>query len=414
MKRLNWYFLIIFFSGTFLMSCDKDDDMGIDPPAVEPDDKPFYSLGTVVNEVSYILTTDDLENGEVSPIGNGVEFGAPEFIASGEYIYFFSRADKKFFQYQLNSDGSITEVASLLVTEYITDRAYSQNLIGDHTLLIMDPVQWGEPEIKWFTISIPDFTVSSSGSFDLPTIEQTAGVNWKVNVGRGALHGDKFVMGTVYYDFDLNFAEGTHAIVLDYPSMENPTLIETKLTTAELGIFTNNSFITTESGDLYIAGYRGFYGVVPDDNVHGVVFRIKAGEYEFDEDYLLDLTDVQGESTQIMQLDFLEGEIGMGMLVNDDDIGTWDNLDNDHYTYARIDLPNQTIQEFNMPKSDIRLNRKPLIEDGKYVTFIKSAANSTTNVLEIEYNGGADAVTIGANITGDNVIGYSIAKHPTE
>ncbi|MEQ9439325.1 MAG: hypothetical protein RIG62_09765 [Cyclobacteriaceae bacterium] len=396
-----------------LGSCADDSEP---EPDLIPEVDAYYSLGVVMGEdfSSYLLSTDNLEEGSVSPVGSGVELNSAEFLQSGNYIYFFSRDEKKFYQYELHADGSVTETASLLVTQYITDRAYSQNLVDENTILVMDPVQWGEPEVKWLTISIPDFVVSASGSFNLPTIEKAPGVNWNSNLGRGALHGDKFIMGTVYYDFDGNFADGTHAIVLDYPSMTNPMLIETQLTSAELGIFTSNSFLSTDNGDLYIAAYRGFYGVPTTDDVHGSVLRIKAGENDFDEDYFLDLTQVMGETTQIMQLDFLEGETGMGMLFNDTEIASWDDLDNDHYYFARIDLPNQTVSKFNVPKSDIRLARKPLIEDGKYITYIKSAASNTTNVLEIDYNGDADAYTVGIEIEGDNVQGYSVAKHPTE
>lgn len=389
-----------------------DDDESTPTPTADP----YYSLGVVMADAnsSYILSTDDLKAGSISPVGKGLELPGAEFIQSENYIYFFSRAEKKFFQYELKTDGTVVEAASILLTGYITDRAYSQNLVNESTILIMDPVIWGQPEVKWLTISIPQFTISASGTFNLPTKEKSEGVNWAGNLGRGALHGNKFIMGTVFYDFDGNFAEGTHAVVLDYPAMTNPTLIETQLTSAELGIFTNNSFCRTKNGDLYIAAYRGFYGKPSDDDVHGSVLRIKNGENDFDETYFLDFSDELGETTQIMQLDWLEDEKGMAMLFNDSDIGSWDNLDNDHYYFARIDLPNKSIAKFNVPKSDVRLARKPLISDGKYVSFLKSAANSTTHVLEIDYNGGADAFTKGIQIEGTNIQGYSVVKHPVE
>ncbi len=397
--------LIGIMAGFF--SCDDNDP---EPGTTEGQ---YFSLGVVLGTdfTNYLLSTDTISEGEISPVRNGVELSGAEYIQSGNYIYFFSRADKKFFQYELLSDGAVTETASLLVTQYITDRAYSQNLVDENTLLVMDPVQWGEPAVKWFTISLPDFVVDESGTFDLPTIEQTAGVNWKSNLGRGALHGDKFIMGTVYYDFDGNFADGTHAVVFDYPAMTNPTLIETNLTTAELGIFTNNSFATTANGDLYIAGYRGAYGVPSDDEINGVVFRIKAGEEDFDESYLLDFSEEMGETIQIMQLDFLEGNLAMGMLMNNTGV-SYANLDDDHYYFAKLDLPNKTITPYNMPESDIRLARKPWIEDGKYVSYIKSLENNTTNVLQINYDGGPDDYEVGIEIEGENVQGYSVVKHP--
>ncbi len=405
------YIAAVMLSIGMLTGCD-DDENEPQKPAVDP----YYSLGVVLadDNSSYVLSTDDITKGSVSPVGTGVELPSGEFMQSENYIYFFSRAEKKFFQYELKSDGSVTEKASLLVTQYITDRAYSQNLVNENTILVMDPVVWGQPEIKWFTIDIPAFTVSASGTFNLPTLEKSEGVNWAGNVGRGVLHGNKFIMGTIYYDFDGNTSEGAHAVVLDYPAMTNPTLISTDLTSAELGIITNNSFISTANGDLYMAAYRGFYGKPADDDVHGSILRIKSGEFDFDESYFLDLSASLGETTQIMQLNHLEGELGMGMLFNDSEVIDWNDLDNDHYYFARIDLPGKVITRFSMPKSDVRLARKPLVDDGKYISFIKSAANNTTNVLEIDYKGGADSFKVGVQIQGTNVQGYSVAKHPVE
>tara|TARA_R110000868_G_scaffold224472_1_gene476527 strand:- start:110851 stop:112167 length:1317 start_codon:yes stop_codon:yes gene_type:complete len=392
-------------------SCDN---MDIDEPIIGNEDSQFYSLGVVLGNdyTNYMLSTDDITSGSISPVGNGVELSGAEYIQSDNYIYFFSRADKKFYQYELHFDGSVTETAALLVTPYITDRAYSQNLVDENTLLIMDPVQWGAPEIKWFTISLPDFIIKDHGTFVLPTIEKIDGVNWNSNLGRGALHGDKFIMGTVYYDFDGNYASGTHAIVLDYPEMSNPNLISTDMTDTELGVFTNNNFASTSNGDLYLIGYRGAYGKPSGDEVHGVIFRIKAGETDFDGSYLLDLTKELGETTQIMQLDYLEGEFAMGMLFNDTGI-TYENLDSDHYYFSRINLPNKTIQVIDMPRADIRLARKPWIGDGKYISFIKSAENKTTKVLQINYQEEPITYETGIDIAGENIQGYSVVKHPS-
>lgn len=368
-----------------------------------------YSLGTIVDEVSYVLSSEKLTEGTVSPVGNGVEFGTAEFIQSGEYIYFFSRDDKKLYQYQLNLDGSVTEVASLLLTAYITDRAYSQNLVEDHTILILDPVTWGDPEVKWLTVSIPDFVITASGTTTLPSLEKTPGVDWNVNVGRGVVRNGKFYMGTILYDFDGNYPDGSHVIVFDYPSMTNPTLIATTQTDAELGIFTNTSFAMADNGDIYIAGYRGFYGKPSDDNVNGVLFRIKNGETDFDQGYLLDFTAANGEPTQVMQLDYIGGGKAMAMLFNPTELTAWADLDGEFFYWGIVDLASGTVTRTDVPKSACRLARRPLITENMYYTYLK---NASTNVIGIDLSSGT--YSTGTLIEGSNVDGYSIAQHPSE
>ncbi len=405
--RSKWL-LCGLMSAVFALGTSCSDD---DVPAPSTVSEGKYSLGTSTDGVSYILSADDLSSGSVSPVGNGVEFGAAEFITSGNYIYFFSRSDKKFYQYELNADGSVTEKGALLLTQYITDRAYSQNLVDDNTILIIDPLVWGEPEVKWLTISLPDFVVSASGTATLPTVEKEPGVNWAVNVGNGRLHGNKFVMGSVLYDFDGNYADGSHAVVFDFPGMTNPSMISTDKMNGELGIFANNGEISTESGDLYFAARSGdIWGKPVKDGVHGALLRIKNGETDFDEDYLLDFTDQIGESANIRQIDYIGNGIAIAMLFDDTKVNGWGDLENDHYYFARVDLEAGTATKLNVPLSDASWARKPMVENGHYFTYLKSTTNNTTHVIDVDVSAGT--YTQGVKVEGDNVQGYSITKHP--
>lgn len=401
---------MLFCMTVVLNACKKEKTPD---PQPEPEKPVFYSLGVQVGSVNYILPTDDIKTGSISPVGLGVEVPGNELIQSGSFFYFFSRAEKKFYQFELKADGTVAEKASLLVTSYISSRAYSQNLVDENTILVMDPVVWGEPAVKWFTIKIPQFEITASGELNLPTFEKAAGVNWNVNVGKAVLHGSKLVMGSVYYDFDGNYAPGTHVITIDYPAMTNATKVSSETSTGEIG-YTNQLFAKTANGDLYVGAYRGPYGPPSDDDVFGYILRLKSGNFQFDDSYFFDLSQVVGEPTQVMQLNFLEGQSAMAMLFNTNDIPTWDDLDKDNYYYAKVDLANKSVSKYNLPKSSVRLARYPLIANGKYITFHKSFATNKTNVVEIDYNGGADAFTIGKQIEGDGVTGISVVQHPAE
>jgi len=375
--------------------------------------KTNYSIGVRSEGVSYLIATDNLSKGTISVKNNGTQVDATGMITSGRYMYFFSRVEKKFYQYELRTDGTTTQKAVLDVADYIADQAYSQNLIGDSTILIMDPVKWGEAEIKWLIISIPDFKISASGSFKLPSKEKSPGVNWKSNVGKTVLHAGKLIMGTVYYDFEGNFAPGAHAVVFEYPSMTNPQLICTNLITAELGVYTSNGFVTSENGDLYVAAVRGaLWGAITDSQVFGTILRIKKGETSFDEGYLLDLSKAIGEPTNIMQLDDIGGKSAMALLVDDTKVKGWKDINNDHYFFAKLDLESKTVTKYKIPNSDARTARRPLIDQGKYITFLKSKKAQTTHLLEIDLNKGPNAFTKGALIEGKDVMGYSVTRHP--
>lgn len=398
-----------------VISC-SDNSTSPDPePEPEPENQ-YFTMGIGAGGGNYLLTSDELLTGEISPEGNGLEVGAGrDLLSEGRYIYDFDRNTKNFIQYEMIEDGTIQEVATILGTEYVADRANSKNKLDENTLLYLDPVQWGEPEVKWVRISIPEFTVHSSGSFNLPTIAQTEDVNWQVNVGRATVHGDKLVMGTVYYDLDGNYLEDAHAIVLDYPGMTNPALIETDKLNAELGITSDANYVHTDNGDLYIKASGGNFWGKPgtEDQPGGGILRIKAGETDFDDSYFLDLTEVLGEPTNIMHLNYVSGNTAIAMLFNPSEMD-WSNYEGDHYYYAKINLETQEVTPYDVPTSGSRLSRYPLVHDGMFYTFLKSAANSTTHVLRIDTEGGPDAYTVGARLVGENIIGYSIFAHPTE
>ena len=410
MKRVNQWIMLALMGSLIGWStaCSDDDEVPNDGLA----EARYVSLGIISGETSYILPTNSPMEDTISPVGNGVEFGGRAFLASGNYLYDFNERNKNFEQYELMPDGNVEEVASILATQYVSDRAFSRNIIDDNTLLVMDPVVWGEPATKWVMISLPDFVVTSSGTFDLPTLEQAPGVNYQINVGKGVRHSDKFIMGTVFYSNEGEFAEGSHAVVLDYPSMTNPTLIGTDLINGELGIISSANFAQTENGDLYITASGGASLTKPGkDGQYGGILRIKSGETDFDESYLLDLTQATGTPTNIMHLNYIGNNIAIAQLFNPREVN-WGNLDGDHYTFAKINLATQEVTPYNLPPSGSRLAREPLIADGQYYTFLKKAAESTTHVLRLDPQGGPDDYEIGALIEGDNVQGYSIALHP--
>jgi len=195
--------------------------------------------------------------------------------------------------------------------------------------------------------------------------------------------------------------------------MANPTKVTSPKSTGEIG-YTNQLFAQTSNGDLYVGVYRGPYGAPSTDDVKGYILRFKSGQSTFDDEYFFDLSAVIGEPTQVMQLNFLEGQSAMAMLFNTNDMPEWGALDNDNYYYAKIDLPNKVVSKFNVPKSSVRQVRYPLISDGKYITYLRSKTENKANILEIDYNGGANAFKVGKLIEGDGVNPISVVKHPAK
>jgi len=401
--------LILLLSISLGISCKKDDN----GPNIDPEDA-VYTIGVRTGNVTYLLPVSNLDSGSVSSVGNGTEIAGLEFLTSGKYLYYFTRNEKKFYQYEMLPNGEVKEIASILLTGLIADRAYSQNIINENTLLLLDPVVWGEPEVKWVSIKLPEFVIDKSGSFNLPTQEQAPGVNWKVNLGKCVLHGNKLIMGSVYYDFDGNFSSGIDAFSLDYPSMTNPQRLHSEITSGEMGIFASSNYAKTENGDLYITSSAGaVWGKPSSNSKYGALVRMKSGQTQFDESYLLDFSAILGKPTNIVHLNYVGENIAIAMLFDDAGLTSWGDIENDHYYFAKVNLVTKEVTPYNIPKSGSRGIKTPFVSDGKLYTFYKSVAENKTRILTIDSKGGPGAYKLGATVLGDNVFGYSIARHPS-
>lgn len=403
--------VLTFVLSTFLWTGCSDNTAD---PAPSTPQITYYTFGIRAGGVGYLLPSSKTDTGSVS-LTNAVEVNGFESNTYGNYIYTYIRAEKSIYQYEMLENGTVQQKAKILLSAYITDRAYSQSIIDGNTLLIIDPITWGLPEMKWVQISIPDFVVKSSGTLTLPTLEAAPGINWGVNVGKVIKHGNKLVMGTVDYDLDGNFPPGSYAITLDYPAMTNPQRIFSDKIDGELGIISVSSYAQTENGDSYLATAGGFsngaalWGKSVNANKHGGILRIKKGETTFDNSYLLDLTQKLGKPTNIYNLHYVGNDYAIAMIFNPNEINGWSDLSNDRFEFAKIKLSTGDVTVYTLPKSASRLGRVAAIEGTKYINFYKSAASNKTNILTIDVAN--DKTTIGTQIMGDNVEGFMVAKY---
>lgn len=387
------------------------DDNSVKP---KPTESSYYTFGIRAGGVSYLLTSSDIESGTVS-LNNAYEVNGFESNTHDNYIYTYIRAEKSIYQFEMQEDGSIVEKAKILLTAYITDRAYSQTIVDNNTLLIIDPITWGLPEMKWVQISIPDFVIKSSGTITLPTLEASPGVSWGMNVGKVVKHGNKIIMGTVDYDLDGNYPPGSYAIVIDYPAMTNPKRIFSDKIDGELGIISASMFAYTENGDTYVATSGGFsngnslWGKAINPNKFGGILRIKNGQTDFDNSYFIDLTEKIGKPTNIYHLNYVGNDYAIAMIFNPNEVNGWSDLSNDHFEFAKIKLSTGDVKVYNIPKSGSRLGRVPSIDGTKYVNFYKNVASNKTNILMIDISN--DSYNIGTQILGDNVDGFMVAKY---
>ena len=407
--------LLIGATSLSIISCDKDNDTPDPDPSGEGQ---YFTFSMRSDDASYFLTTNSLMDGTVSTQNNGMEHtGRGFFLPSEKFLYEIDESKQQFFQYEMKSDGEIVEGPSILATQYIAENAESRNIVDDGKyLLVMDPIKWGSPEVKWLRIKLPEFVVEGSGTVTLPLYNNDP-LYW-VNVGNTVVHGDKLVMGSVYYTEAGEYAPGSHAIIFDWPSMGNAKVISSEKT-GQLGTISQSNYAKDANGNLYIAvgcDDKGQWDKPSiDKKQYGGLLRIKAGESDFDADYFLDFTQKMGGNTptNIFNIFSFKDNKAVAYLYNCKDVG-WKQINDNHGYFATVDLTTGDVTKHTMPLSGSRTTRKAMVYSNKFYSFIKNAAKNTTHVIEVDPNGGPDAWKLGAQIEGANTECFGIAAHPSK
>ena len=400
-------------------SCSKSDDV-VPPGPEKPEATQYFSLSIKsgsASDASYILTTDSLLSGQISTSGKGLEhIGRGYFIPAGNFLYDINESENKIMQFEMLPDGTVVKKAEILAAKYLADGGQSRNVIdNDKYLFFIDPIVWGKPEVKWLRIKLPEFVVDGHGTVTLPLYKNDPAY-W-VNPGNTVVHGNKLIMGSVNYKNDpFEYAPGSQAVVFDWPSMTNPKVIHSDKT-GQLGNIALSNYANDDKGNLYIAvgcDDKGQWDKPSvDKKQYGGLLRIKAGESDFDPDYFLDFTkEMGGVPTNIFNIFTAKNNKAVAYIYNCENVG-WKQVGGvDHGYYVTIDFGTGKIVKHTMPLSASVSSREALIYNDKFYSFHKVVATNKTNVIEVDFNGGADAWKLGASIEGENITSYGIAAHP--
>ncbi|SEK17994.1 DUF4374 domain-containing protein [Parapedobacter koreensis] len=387
------------------VSCNKDDS-GTPPPASEQ----YYTLAAWADEPQYLASAPSLTEGTLSFVGNGLEAEGSRYLWHKNYVYLMNLPQKRFIQYELGTDGSITEKAYILTDGVVPNYFQSLNVVDDNTLLVLGAVDGNRGTAGWARIKVPEFEVVDKGTLEVPFDEANPGVEFFV--GRGYADNGHFILGGYFYDnaSGAYASDGVKALVYDYPAMTNMRVIQTDVTSGGIGYDYLSSLDTDEAGNHYFVASAGKYWTGNGGN-SGIV-RIKKGETQFDPDYFFDVTSQVGRAACLMGINYVGDGIAFGT-VQYEELMTHvrDRLQNVGQV-VKLDLVNKIATVMNTPLSPVAMVRSPLVQDGKYYTAL-CIADGEAALYEFDPSGGADSFKKGLALdAGGWVQVQLIAPHP--
>ena len=348
-------------------ACSKEDGVNTDIPST---DATFFNIVWCASDEgstpSYVQALTDLKTGTI----DGTKaFETPSvrsaytFTSSdSKYLYNYSYGGGTFNKYQVNGGNSYTEIGSALDLSTAIGSVYGRcSQLNDQYAsahnIVTEPQYSEDGTTYTYTkatlhlaiVDLENMTIKQNGikEIELPRSAYDEAENtyvWRVHMPK--IQGDK-----IYYGIARARALASDpskkdkskgqagVLVMDYPSFENPKIIETGIPTL---------------GDTY--GFRspamfayGGQGANKDDlfqlsmsNSH--ILKIKDGAY--DDSYVFDLQKALGSSDKIKTAGWHYVGNGIGYVP----FGL-DNGGENNWGLARVDLNTKTAVKLNIPEN---------------------------------------------------------------
>lgn len=363
-----------------LTACDPKTET-INPVPAEKYIIGVQSQGSNDDFSDYLLAEDDLMSGDIDPQGRGIEQTGWRYMTSaGNTIFSIGYyADNNAIAYQLNEQGQLTEKGRFVfeTTLDITSEA------DENTMLAMEVPRKGYADRVFHKIDVNNVAIQGKVPTRIYENKADSLVAWptsmvvsnnKVFVSFYTLHARG--------DFSTPSTDTAFVAVYSYPELAFEKYIkDTRL--GPLGIYGNaNGLIETESGDLYgfsAASYAS--GFTTQDKNSGII-RIKAGETEFDQDYLFDFESATGNKLAFFEYIGNGKAIGR-MIVEDTDLWGVFNVVNPICKLVIIDLEGKTATEVaNVPLHGGQYDTPVLVEDGK--VYMNITTPTDAHIYEID------------------------------
>ena len=413
--------LAIFFVGLTITSCSDDNSVA----AIEPEEADALRNFTVaISESStgsakiYTQSLTDLTTGNISFDGFGFEMPSTRtariFTSNdGTELYDLDYGGGRIYKFSVDGGQDYTQITEKNV-EYAMGTAYprwtkasedyasiqyadSRNAERVYDETSGDYIRT-DVTLRLMTVNLENLEIGTVEQFAIPVSGNDAGTyDYVSRVDAPIISGNKAYYGIGKGGYDP--ADPTarvsatypnvETLVVDYPSLTNPTIISTNVGNARgatNGYRTPVSHLD-EKGDVYQIIS------VPDNTFDTHILKISNGDY--DESYDFNLSQLLGENTTSNGWFYVGNGIGYVPYANTDLGTTGDAV----WSVARVDLYNNTAVKLNLPENLwLQQYQNAVVEDGKFYMAI-TPTGETGNIYIFDINStDSNGFVIGASL----------------
>ncbi|HLT07583.1 MAG TPA: DUF4374 domain-containing protein [Cyclobacteriaceae bacterium] len=244
----------------------------------------------------YLLTADDLRQGTISTVGNGIE-------QDGTYRYYVTHNNRFFSMlygqgnpgavttYELNPSGQLTKISDFQAE---TVQAFAP--VNDDILLMKIP-RSGAANASWYSLDTELLQIVGEGQINIEEVAangERAHFTWLTQVGDKVFAPYMSIKGCCNDTFGTNYPDSAWIAVFSYPSMELEKVIKDDRA-SYIGRYFTNGLIVDEKGDVYaFSPAVATNNSSPTSTTPSAYLKIKKGETAFDPSYYLNIEELTG------------------------------------------------------------------------------------------------------------------------
>lgn len=389
------------------MSACSDDDNPADP---KPDSNAGITMSlrlTGDNGPEYIVTKENIMQGEVSAVGQGIELtGWRFFYPVGKTLFASGYSeDNQCAAYANDGTGKIVKKGEFIFDNSLEMFGHSDD---NKTLLAMEIPRTGFSNRRLHFVDVNTSLVSKIVGTRIFESQTDSLVAWP-----SALQVRDNKLFIPFHKLDVKGlfttprADTAFVAVYSYPNVgAQPEKIITDSRTSNIGVNgATTGLIQTDNGDLYSFSCGAkMAGFAPASSKPSGILRIKSGSTDFDPDYFFNI-ETAANGGKLFWFDYIGGNKAIGRILTDDNGAAWGAFGREIFNQKLviIDLASKTVTDVaGVPLHAKRYSSPVLVEDGKVYVSIETA--SEANVYQVDIATGKG--TKGASIKGKTIKGF--------
>lgn len=393
-------------------SCKKDNDTSIDDKFDGDKTGEFhlaFAVGSDSESATYVQGVSDLTSGSISFNNFGFQMPSTRtarFYSSndGAYVYNLDYGGGSIYRYKYNSKQDYTKTHQTDVsvamgtanprwTKINDDYALLHNVVSTNYYTDVANTIFKERLTKAIltVVDLSDVSIVENTEFNIPLSPAMIAANYFVSrIDAPIVQNGKAYYGVALSKYDpitntsaANYIN-TVTLVVDFPSLANPKIIETTLAKgATNGYRTPNAHID-EAGDIY---------VISDDGSQSTFLKIKDGVYQ---NYTFDFSAAIGRETSTQGWFYAGGGIAYVPYLKAD-LGAKSSA---NWGVARVDLYNKTVVDLEVPASLwLQQYQYSVVKDGKFYMALSPVGGAGHIYIFDVKSASTKGYTLGASIT---------------